>query len=84
MKVYLRWRMSSRPSFPFVFDVSEETTFSDICNMIIEKNNKNDNNTPFCFVKILDENNRFIKNDILLNKFPSYCGNYFYQFDAVL
>ena len=59
MKVYLRWTKSSRCAFPFVFDVSKETTVSEICKMVIQENNSNDNNPKFSIVK-LRSNNTFV------------------------
>ncbi len=57
MKIYLRWTKSSRCAFPFVFDVSEETTVSDICKMVIKENNSNHNNPTFSIVKLRANDN---------------------------
>ena len=81
MKVYLRWTKSSRCAFPFVFDVSEETTVSEICKMVIQENNSNDNNPPFTFVK-LRVNNTFVNDSEVISSFQPFYGAYYFDFDA--
>ena len=81
MKVYLRWTKSSRCAFPFVFDVSEETTVSQICNMVIQENNSNNNNPTFSIVK-LRTNNIFVNDSQVISNFPPFYGAYYFDFDA--
>ena len=81
MKVYLRWTKSSRCAFPFVFDVSEETTVSEICKMVIQENNSNDNNPPFTFVK-LRVNNTFANDSEVISSFQPFYSAYYFDFDA--
>ena len=83
MKVYLRWTKSSRCAFPFVFDVSKQTTVSEICNMVIQENNSNDNNPRFSIVK-LRSNNTFVNDSQLISNFPLFYGAYYFDFDAEL
>ena len=83
MKVYLRWTKSSRCAFPFVFDVSKETTVSEICKMVIQENNSNDNNPTFSIVK-LRSNNTFVNDSQLISNFPLFYGAYYFDFDVEL
>ena len=64
MKVYLRWAKSSRCAFPFVFDVSEQTTVSEICKLVMQQNNSNDNNPTFYNVKLRANDNTFINENL--------------------
>ena len=84
MKVYLRWTKSSRCSFPFCFDVSEETTVEEICKMVIQENNSNDVNPPFFIVKILSKDNTYAKNSDVVSSFQRVNGAYYFDFDAEL
>ena len=84
MKVYLRWTKSSRCSFPFVFNVSEETTIDEICKMVIEENNRNDINPSFFIVKILAKDNTYAKNSDVVSSFQRVNGAYYFDFDAEL
>ena len=81
MKVYLRWTKSSRCAFPFVFDVSEETTVAEICKMAIQENNSNANNPTFSIVK-LRTNNTFVNDSLVISSFPPFYGAYYFDFDA--
>ena len=81
MKVYLRCTKSSSCAFPFVFDVSEETTVSQICNMVIQENNSNNNNPTFSIVK-LRSNNIFVNDSQVISNFPPFYGAYYFDFDA--
>ena len=82
MKVYLRWAKSSRCAFPFVFDVSEETTVSQICKLVMQHNNSNDNNPAFSVVKIRANDNIFVNDSLLISSFPRVNGGYYFDFDA--
>lgn len=82
MKVYLRWSKSSRCAFPFVFDVSEQTTVSEICKLVMEQNNSNDNNPRFFIVKLCANDNIFVNDSILISSFPRVNGAYYFDFDA--
>lgn len=82
MKVYLRWTKSSRCAFPFVFDVSEETTVSEICKLVMHQNNSNDNNPVFSVVKIRANDNIFVNDSLLISSFPRVNGGYYFDFDA--
>jgi hypothetical protein len=82
MKVYLRWSKSSRCAFPFVFDVSEETTVSEICKLVMQQNNSNDNNPTFYNVKLRANDNTFINESLLISSFPRVHGFYYFDFDA--
>ena len=84
MKVYLRWTKSSRCSFPFVFNVSSETTIDEICKMVIEENNRNDINPSFFIVKILAKDNTYAKNSDFVSSFQRVNGAYYFDFDAEL
>jgi len=84
MKVYLRWTKSSRCSFPFVFNVSEETTIDEICKMVIKENNRNDINPSFFIVKILAKHNTYAKNADFVTSFERVNGAYYFDFDAEL
>ena len=84
MKVYLRWTKSSRCSFPFVFNVSSETTIDEICKIVIEENNRNDMNPSFFIVKILAKDNTYAKNSDFVSSFQRVNGAYYFDFDAEL
>jgi len=81
MKVYLRWTKSSRCAFPFVFDVPEDTTVSQICNMVMQENNSNNNNPTFSIVKLCD-NNIFVNDSQVISSFPPFYSAYYFDFDA--
>jgi len=84
MKIYLRWTKSSRCAFPFVFDVSEETTVSDICKMVIKENNSNHNNPTFSIVKLRANDNTFLSDSLVISSFSPFYGAYYFDFDAEL
>jgi hypothetical protein len=57
-KISLRWNLS--PYTTYKFNVSETTTIGEVCNLVIDHNNKWPGNPTFSVVKIYGDNNKFV------------------------
>ena len=60
MLIFLRWSLSPQDSYPFCFDVQENTTIGELCKMVLTKNNQWSGNPTFSVVKIYDENTKLL------------------------
>jgi hypothetical protein len=84
MKAHIRWKKSSHQAFPFCFEVNNQYTIGDLCNMVIEKNNSNVKNPIFLTIRMLDDNNQFINNNTMIENCLSINGHYYFEFEAII
>ena len=67
MLVFLRWSLSSNESYPFCFEVKENTKIGELCNMVMCKNNQWLGNPTFSVVKIYGDDKKLLDDDSKIN-----------------